>query len=104
MADILIRGMEMPSAEQGLRTINIYADGVVTNYAEEVIATAIALPEGHGRLVDADALEKTVGEAVYQYWNSNGGGYYLAEDAIPDIRFAPTIVPAEKENMEGSGK
>ena len=39
---ILITGTEMPTIEQGVRTINIYADGVVTNYAEETIGKAVS--------------------------------------------------------------
>lgn len=30
-------------------------------------------------------LKKCIETAIDTYWNSNGGGYYLAEDAIEDI-------------------
>lgn len=53
---ILIKGMEMPTPEQGVRTINIYADGVITNFAEEIIGHADPIPEKHGRLIDADVM------------------------------------------------
>ena len=35
-------------------------------------------------------LEQVENE-IYRYWNEGGGGYYLAEDALPDIQNAPTI-------------
>ena len=56
---VLIKGMKMPTAEQGVRTINIYADGVVTNYAEVTIGKAIPVPP-HGRLIDADEMVASV--------------------------------------------
>ena len=33
----------------------------------------------------ADRLKETITKAIDTYYNSNGGGYYLAEDAIEDI-------------------
>ena len=57
MMGVYIKGMEMPTPEQGVRTINIYADGFVTNYAEVTIAQAVPVP-GHGRLIEeTDAIE-----------------------------------------------
>lgn len=43
----ILINIEMPTSEQGVRTINIYADGVVTNYAEETIGKAVPFPK-HG--------------------------------------------------------
>lgn len=61
MADIVIRGMELPKSG-GILCINIFPDGKVTRQLDlscEQIATAVPLPEGHGRLVDArEVLEK----------------------------------------------
>ena len=62
MADILIRGMEMP--KDGRITIQIGADGAVyfvencRIMAEkyEKNSHAVTLPEGHGRCIDADKL------------------------------------------------
>ena len=52
------------------------------------------LPDGHGRLVDADALK----EKAVHYSETE---YHFDHDAVEvdDIEDAPTIVPAE-----GSGK
>ena len=97
MPDILIRGMEMPK-DNNATSIIIFSNGKVSlahdkKYAE--YAEAVPLPEGHGRLIDADALEREISDAIYNYWNGGDNGFYLAEDALPEIRFAPTIVPAE---------
>ena len=52
------------------------------------------------RLIDANALKESVMKEIRHYWNEGEGGYYLAEDVIPDIENAPTVdaVPAEKYN------
>ena len=58
---ILINGMEMPIGDDW-RTIKVHSDGSVWRVmirgdcALIKDATAIPLPEGHGRLIDADAL------------------------------------------------
>lgn len=58
-----------------------------------------ALPEGHGRLVDADAPSlrgglKLIREAEYQVYGKDAWGFAAkCETAIED---APTIVPAER--------
>ena len=83
---ILIKGLEMPTVEHGVRTINIYADGVVTNYAEDTIATAVPVPP-HGRLIDADAL-------VEECMKEDG---FIAEMLFRKVSNAPTIIPADKE-------
>jgi len=88
--------MDMPTFEQGLRTINVYADGVVTNYAEKTIATAISMPEKHGRLVDADALKDTLAN-LFEYCD----GKVNWNDVICALLRAPTIVPAYEKDKEG---
>lgn len=94
MADILIRGMEMPKDDR--ITIQIGADGAVyfvekcTIMAEkyEKSSHAAQLPEGHGDLIDRDALRKEIDA------NRPGRSY---EDgwALTVMDHAPTIVPAE---------
>ena len=98
MADLVIRGIEMP--KDGRITIQIGADGAVyfvekcTIMAEkyEKGSHTILLPEGHGRLIDADALyevAKTRSMGIYGPCN--------AQCVITgnDILKAPTIIPAE---------
>jgi sugar-specific transcriptional regulator TrmB len=33
----------------------------------------------------AERLKKEISKEIYTYWNDIGGGYYLAEDVLPDI-------------------
>lgn len=99
MADILIRGMEMPKyttkAEFG-----IDADGnpLCMVYHEDGtepdIYDVVSLPEGHGRLIDADALLNNNGVGT----QIAGWGKMFHETAIA---YAPTIVPAEGETDNG---
>ena len=58
-------------------------------YFERVIMRGTQLPKGHGRLIDADALEK---DADY----SNYDGYYHAYSSNA-IYHAPTIIEADKD-------
>ena len=85
---ILIKGMEMPNVEQGVRTINIYADGVVTNYAEETIGNAVPVPP-HGRLIDADTFE----EHIIKDWEEYDHWFAV------EIENRPTIIEAEGSNL-----
>lgn len=97
---IYIAGMDMPTGNLGLRTTHIYADGVVTNYAEETIGKAIPVTS-HGRLIDADALCKLcdimadkcdgVAESIWHQFRTT-------------VELTPTIIPAEDaapEDAEG---
>lgn len=43
------------------------------------------------RLIDANALKEQITKEIHHYWNEGVGGYYLAEDVIPDIELAPTV-------------
>lgn len=59
MADIIIRGMEMPK-EKSI-CVEIFADGGVHEFASPfLLGLASELPE-HGRLIDADELLKDHG-------------------------------------------
>ena len=62
MADILIRGMEMPKKGNPL-TVLIYPDGTATWKDREY--KAIPVPP-HGRLIDADALMNNIGDVPYK--------------------------------------
>ena len=43
------------------------------------------------RLIDADVLAEKMRSEIYRYWNEDGGGYYLAEDAVVEVENAPTV-------------
>ena len=51
----------------------------------------------HGRLIDADAIVEEIIKNIKQYAHEADGGYYLAEDALESVQFAPTIIEAEED-------
>jgi hypothetical protein len=93
MADILIRGMEIPKNETSYVELQIWGDGTVYKRRGlagklEQIGTALPLPERHGRLIDADALlERLIKTSRYF-------------ELKFDIDAAPTIIPAEGDKIE----
>ena len=47
------------------------------------------------RLIDANALKEQIAKEIHTYWTNGTGGYYIAEDVIPDIDNAPTVDAVE---------
>lgn len=100
MADILIRGMEMPKDHPVL--VFIWPDGRVFPYGlyesnewDEV--KAIPIPEGHGRIGDLDALKADV-EGFIECMTNNGAvvdGEMLWGKLLDALDNAKTIAPAE---------
>lgn len=102
MADILIRGMDMPKDcghcrfavdgwcyAYGKPNITALANDGITNFCP-----LVPLPEGHGGLVDArELLHDNEGLQLFK------GDYRLAFDRI--IERANTIVPAEGGSENG---
>ena len=94
---IYIKGIRMPTTEHGVRTINIYADGVVTNYAEVTIGKAVPIPE-HGRLIDADKIGLTDFEIILC---QKGNPFKNAlEMLLEKIENAPTVIPADGKDIK----
>lgn len=100
MADVIIRGMEMPT-EQRMEVL-IFKNGFVAYY--DVYghyigqAKAVPLPEGHGRLVDKAAFEADVRKRYCHGCNNSNGLKCRAcwvDDMLGEVEDAPTIVPAE---------
>ena len=91
MADILLRGMEMPTNEPMLVKIN--PDGSVSTTAKNGYKKYEAVPvPAHGRLIDADALKEK------HHWTDD---YYETEYVeVEDIDAAPTIIPADPPKEE----
>jgi hypothetical protein len=96
MADILIRGMELPKNEPLLVKIN--PDGSVSTTAKngyKKYEAVQVLP--HGRLVDALYIR----DGIIQKWMDMAGDSNMykcgMEDAYEVIRNAPTIIPASEE-------
>ena len=98
MADILIRNMKMPRDcfecpfyRFGDVRDRVTSCWIKTEKGEK--CPLVPLPEGHGRLGDLEELETTVIDAIEEGFN--------AADVLLDIRFAPTIVPAEGGGEDG---
>lgn len=107
---ILIKGIKMPKNcdECELCTCYVREDGTEENY--RCVITFYPIHEfnerheyyplveipPHGRLIDADALEREIDKNISIYYQGNCGGYYLAEDAREEVEFAPTIIEAEE--------
>lgn len=104
MADILIRGMEMPKGDN-TTSIIIFSNGKVSlahdkKYAE--YAEAVPLPAGHGRLIDADSFKADCLAATkdakpdfvrHEDWLKSCA---VTMSFCRDIDERPTIVPAEE--------
>ena len=100
MADILIRGMEMPEIENnhgikaeirmldgklelGIMTGGYYCSQEWTYYP------LVEIPD-HGRLIDADALEHIIGKFSLNWEYGNG-----VSDCWNALLEAPTIIESE---------
>lgn len=59
---------------------------------QKAIKNGVELPEGHGRLIDADALRNT-------YTRAELVGY---DEEIKAINEAPTILEADMKGLKGS--
>lgn len=90
MADVLIRGMEIPRRREEVFLFAVDSDGKVYGWDSEELPRlkAIAIPD-HGRLIDADVLKKK------HHWTDD---FYETEYVeVEDIDAAPTIIPASEE-------
>ena len=94
MADLVIRGIEMP--KEGEKILIAAGGSVWVNawptrgYMRKENVYAVPLPEGHGRLIDADSmLRKYVTDA------HGLDGIYDTTDLPEMLSYMPSIVPAE---------
>lgn len=94
MADLVIRGMEMPeycyecpchNGENGY--CQAYKSGHLYSIERPAKCPIIPLPEGHGRLGDLDALMPAFAKATQEFRDGYTFQWILEH--------APTIVPAE---------
>ena len=105
---VLIKGMEMPTNCDNCWALDDYGDYPRCRITEEQRGYNFPIREKrmdkcplveippHGRLIDADALEREIDKNISIYYQGNCGGYYLAEDAREEVEFAPTIIEAEE--------
>lgn len=104
---ILIKGVDMPTYEQGDFVLRVRLDGRVDkDYSGNTVATAVPVPP-HGRLIDADALmhefekaQRTMEQHGQEYscsFMSSGQElsteWYCVEDMLEN---APTVLEAEE--------
>lgn len=96
---IILKGIDLPKEGEKI-TLAIFHDGDIVSYKYWLPkdAEAIQIPKGHGRLIDADALETVFKDMAKCEWNQKASPIswaYAFEDAIDEIHDAPTIVEAE---------
>lgn len=91
--------INMPKGEGSKLVLQIFPNGEV--YDEHYIrlgiakwAEAIPVPE-HGRLIDADALEKEAQKRML-ICDKNGNQFQKQYEIMRAIALAPTIIPAEE--------
>jgi hypothetical protein len=99
MADILIRGMEMPeycyecpchNGESGY--CQLYKGGYLSSIERPAKCPLVDVGTPHGRLIDADAIEYTYTTARGNDDGHNWRIFAVGQDEVDDM---PTIVPAE---------
>ena len=108
MADILIRGMEMPKdGRKHTALLQFLEDGEcrgIVEYSKSYddrsvkVFEVVPLPEGHGRLGDLDALSKEFDRLAFLDWNQKAAPYswaYAYSEVQAAVDDSPTIVPAE---------
>ena len=109
MADILIRGMEMPNNVfdcplNSFGTCNLAQDETHCDCMRDSRpewCPLIPLPAGHGRLGDLDRLFEVIGQDADR-WIVDEVSMIETDDVLDAIQKAPTLVPAEGGNADDS--
>lgn len=93
MADILVRDVDMPiDCRSCWMRSYCYERGIgIWGYGKGKPCPLIQLPEGYGRLIDADALMSDFIKAKWEFFSDSDTFLRLLEQA-------PTIIPAEGDN------
>ena len=105
MADLVIRGMEMP-LECNWKTIRLYPNGTCAFQNGEgdynvIPYAAIQLPAEHGRLIDGDAVTQEAYRSLLEC-EKYGNEFEKPYAVIRAIETAKTIVPAEGGGEDGN--
>ena len=100
MADVLIRGMDMPKDGRRHTALLQFLEGgkcrAIVEYSKSYddrsvkVFEAVPIPEGHGRLIDADAMLSKYVQDVHGLY-----GIYDTTDLPEMLSYMPSIVPAE---------
>ena len=102
---ILIKGMEMPQdireaiiITRGGKASRIRAGRIIIEGSVEETNVAIELPS-HGRLIDAEAMNKRLKDAADSEWNKKAGTSWshAYEEVIAFVEELPTIIEADKD-------
>lgn len=99
---ILIKGMDMPKDGEML-CINIYPSGTVCINLDRKckrVANAVPVPP-HGRLIDADALDKAFTQSRWDdgglsHWGDRKNWCMFGDEVETLFNSSPTIIPAEE--------
>lgn len=104
---VLIKGIELPERVQ---VLELHHDGKVFTRKGYLVGEAVALPDHHGRLVDADAFKADYGmkddcadcekEMRGKVRACEYDRIYSKMDFCGWLDDAPTIVEAEGENAD----
>lgn len=92
---MILKGID-PKTDYGLCMLTINGELITANGKN---IQAIQLSKGHGRLIDADALETVFKDMAKCEWNQKAfpiSWAYAFEDTIDKIDNAPTILDKEE--------
>lgn len=93
---VYIEGIEIPTEEQSVITINIYSDGVVTCYDDDVERKAVPVPP-HVDSIDRAALWVEINKICDRRDAGIISDLTCLQQILSALRHAPTIIPAEEK-------
>lgn len=94
MSDILIKGIEMPTGNDELRLIIRSNGQVIISHQTYYEETEAAPVPPHGKLKDADAIERNL---LKMQQAQTGPCSHGVRKSRAVLRDAPTIIPASEE-------
>ena len=105
MSGVYISGLKMPE-EDGVLTLRIWGNGLVESiesYHSWLLSGVKAIPApDHGRLIDADALQKIMRRGREYVagleWNIQVGASKGLDAAVYMVEDAQTIIPGEERS------
>lgn len=93
MADILIKGIQFPKFSP--HVIEVYPDGTAIAHGKGIYGKAVPVPP-HGRLIDADVLEKNFCSHCDDYMSGKDECKEGCFD-LKIIKSMPTVISADKD-------
>ena len=91
---LILKGIDLPKDGETI-TVTIWNDGIIyatdenKNQIDTKKSEAIQIPKGHGRLIDADALELEKEVELADDWKT-------AHEIANCVKYAPTILEEER--------